>query len=65
MNVINPKKYFKRSLDMSSDIFSSEAPVYLPTRRSVDREYIKQTSDAAGNYKEPPSHEFYDIINNK
>ncbi len=62
---VNPKKYYKRFKEFSSDIFSSDLLSHAPTRRSVDSEFYRQSSDLAGNYKLPPNHEFYDVINTK
>lgn len=67
-NICNPRKYYKRMKDMSSDIFSNELPTFVRIKniRIVDKESFKQSKDYAGNYRvEPPNHEFYDKINTK
>ena len=64
MTRINPKKYNDRFKDMSSDIFSDNMLIYSRSKKSIDRESLKQ-SDLAGNYKEAPSYEFNDVVNIK
>ena len=50
---------------MSSDIFNDKLPIHKKIKRSIDRESFKRNNELSGNYKEAPSHEFYDIINIK
>jgi len=61
--VKNPRKYFRRSLDMSSDIFNDELPTFKPVLNFIDREKLKETTNLAGNYRvDPPENEFHTPI---
>jgi hypothetical protein len=61
--VANPKKYFKRVLSMSSDIFNDELPKFKPVLNFIDQGKLKDSRDLAGNYRvDPPTNEFHDPI---
>jgi len=62
---VDSRKYQNRLKELQRNIFTDEPKQERRRLRYVSQENIKDTRDLAGNYHDPPNHEFMDVINTK